>query len=123
MLHRTLNERRKSITYNCRHSYLAICKAYLEILKTPMFDHVHRVLLSVPSTELLWFKYIISSKQSLSLIYFFPYDLNEHNFLPFILWVSYSLSPYFACKILSVLLPPAKLQGALNTEGLHSLIK
>lgn len=34
-----------------------------------------------------------------------------------------TLSPYFASKILSVLLPPAKLQGALNTEGLHSWIK
>lgn len=51
---------------------------------------------------------------------FFPYDLNEHNFLPFILLVSHSFSPYFASKILSVLLPPAKLQGALNTEGLDS---
>lgn len=124
MLQCTQNGRRKSIIYNCRHSYFAICKAHLEILKTPIFYHVHMVLvISVPSTELLWFKYIFPSKQSLPLNCFFPYDLNEHNFLPFILQVSHSLFPYFASKILSVLLPPAKLQGALNIAGLHSWIK
>lgn len=121
LLQCTRNGRRKSIIYNCRHSYFAICKAHMEILKTPMFDHVHMgLVISVPSTEFLGFKYIFPSKQSLSLNYFFPYDLNERNFLAFILWVSHSLSPYFASKILSVLPPPAKLQGVLNTAGLHS---